>query len=538
MRVAFRVDASTDIGTGHVMRCLTVADELRARGVQCLFIGREHAGHMLEAVRQRGYEARALLRDRPKDALATSHDTQPSAPHASWLGVDWATDALDTLSALRGQPVDWLVVDHYALDARWEQRLRSACVRLMVIDDLADRPHDCDLLLDQNLGREAEHYAALVPDGCLVLVGTDHALLRPQFVEQRSKSLKRRGYQRQPEHLLVAFGGVDKHNFTGHVLENLAHCALPVSAQVTVVMGSHAPWIEDVRVRAAQLPWSVEVKVDVADMATLMAQSDWAIGAAGTMAWERCCMALPTVTLALAENQREGALALQAEGCVILIESVLQLTDALQQLFATNAMHKVAQACARTVDGLGTQRVVSRMGELSSESRALRELTRDDLDLVLSWRNHPLNRQVMFNQETITTDDHYRWFENVSSDPLRCLFIFEEKGVPLGFVQFSGVKPGAVVNWGFYTAPDAPKGTGRKLGLCAIDLAFGKLKVHKVCGQVMGKNLASINFHRRLGFKEEGVLREHQPIGACYEDLVCFGLLSREWASTWSVSIV
>ena len=536
MKVAFRVDASLDIGTGHVMRCLTLADALRARGAQCLFIGRGHAGHMLEAIRQRGYEALALLGDRPDGELATTHEAQLSTPYASWLGVDWATDAKDTLTALLGQAVDWLVVDHYALDARWEQRLRSTCARIMVIDDLADRPHDCDLLLDQNLGREAEHYAALVSRGCHVLVGTDKALLRPQFAEQRSKALKRRGSQRQPERLLVAFGGVDKLNVTGHVLEILAHCALSAAARVTVVMGSHSPWLEDVRVRATKLPWPTEVKVDVADMAVLMAQSDWAIGAAGTMAWERCCMALPTVTLVLAENQRSGALALQAEGCSIHIESVSQLPNALQQLFAPNAMHKAALACARTVDGLGAQRLVSLMSELSGKSSALRTLTRNDLDRVLAWRNHPLNREVMFNQEEITTDEHYRWFEEASSDPSRRLFIFEEKGVPLGFVQFSGVKPGAVVDWGFYTAPEAPRGTGRKLGRCAIDHAFGELKVHKVCGQVLADNQASVNFHRRMGFRHEGVLREHQAVGGRYEDLVCFGLLSHEWACTRSVS--
>lgn len=536
MKVAFRVDASLDIGTGHVMRCLTLADALRERGAQCLFIGREHAGHMLEAIRRRGHEALALPCCQPDDEQVTAHDTPLSMRHASWLGVDWAKDALDTLSALRGELVDWLVVDHYALDARWEQRLRSACERLMVIDDLADRSHDCDLLLDQNLGREAECYAVLVPDACQILAGPDKALLRPQFVEQRSMALKRRGSQTQPEHLLVACGGVDKHNVTRHVLDILDRCALPATARVTVVMGSHAPWLEDVRLRAAQLPWPTEVKVDVADMAFLMAQCDWAIGAAGTTAWERCCMALPTVTIVLAENQRPGALALQAAGCAILIESVAQLVGAIQQLFASDALRKAELVCAATVDGLGAQRVVSRMVELSGGTGVLRPLAPDDLARVLSWRNHPSNRQVMFNQEEITSDEHYRWFERARSDTSRRLFIFEEKGEPLGFVQFSGVKLGAAIDWGFYTAPEAPKGTGRKLGRCAIDQAFGELKVHKLCGQVLANNQASIDFHLSMGFRVEGVLREHQAVGCHHEDLVCFGLLNREWASTWSVS--
>lgn len=534
MKVAFRVDASLDIGTGHVMRCLTLADTLRTRGASCVFIGREHGGHMLDMIRQRGFEVAAL----PATPFDEKPDQQPPPPHASWLGTDWATDAMQTLSALGAEDrVDWLVVDHYALDARWERRVRGAGCRVLIIDDLADRPHDGDLLLDQNLGREAAHYVDYLPAACRLLIGPDYALLRSQFAAHRPAVWARHGDAsvRPLQHLLVAMGGVDKHNVTGQVLEALIGGPWPENGRITVVMGSRAPWLADVRAQAERMPWPTELKVDVSDMAEWMANSDLAIGAAGTTALERCCMGLPTVTLVLAENQRSGALALHGAGCVALVDDVSGLANAVRQLLEPDTRADMEQACFGMVDGLGAQRVVSRMYGLSGSGQ-LRRMTHEDLERVFAWRNHPRTRRAMFNQRKITWDDHCQWFDKVTSDPSRRVLLLVENGVPLGFVQFSGVAPGAPVDWGFYTAPDAPKGTGLKLGRQAIDHAFGELGAHKVCGQVLVGNQASINFHRRLGFSEEGVLREQKRVGLRHENLVCFGLLDREWTQAWSAN--
>lgn len=148
MRVAFRVDFSLDIGTGHVMRCLTLAEALRNDGMGSRFLSRRHPGHLIETIRGRGFPVEVLL-----DLTAAQEATFPvelRPVHAAWLGTDWASDARQSRAVLAGSAVDWLIVDHYALDARWERGLRGCCRRLMIIDDLADREHDCDLLLDQN----------------------------------------------------------------------------------------------------------------------------------------------------------------------------------------------------------------------------------------------------------------------------------------------------------------------------------------------------------------------------------------------------
>jgi UDP-4-amino-4,6-dideoxy-N-acetyl-beta-L-altrosamine N-acetyltransferase len=161
----------------------------------------------------------------------------------------------------------------------------------------------------------------------------------------------------------------------------------------------------------------------------------------------------------------------------------------------------------------------------------VRNLRRDDLATVLAWRNHPEVRRHMLSQHEISLEEHLAWFERVSQDTSRCLLIVEEDDAPLGFVHFSGVRPGAVSDWGFYAVPDAPRGTGRKLGHAALSHAFGPLKLHKVFGQVLGDNAASLRFHENLGFTREGVLRQHAMVNGQHHDMVCFGILREEWLS-------
>lgn len=359
LEVVFRTDASLAIGTGHVMRCLTLADRLAAAGATCRFVARPHPGHLLDAIRQRGFAAVALP---PTTADDTTEADTDAPAHAAWLQCRQQTDARQTLAAIGEHPVDWLVVDHYALDRRWESRLRPACRHLMAIDDLADRVHDCDLLLDQNLGRSPADYAQLTPPGCRILAGPGFALLRPEFAALREHSRRRRVMPR-PAHVLIAMGGVDKDNATGCVLDALRRCPLPDGCRLTVVMGAHAPWLAAVRRQAEAMPWPTEVRVDVRDMAALMADSDLAIGAAGGSAWERCSLGLPTILFVLAENQRAGAAALAAAGAAVLAGAPEAAGDTLAtacaRLLAGDALRTMSAAAGALTDGSGCARVVA-----------------------------------------------------------------------------------------------------------------------------------------------------------------------------------
>lgn len=163
------------------------------------------------------------------------------------------------------------------------------------------------------------------------------------------------------------------------------------------------------------------------------------------------------------------------------------------------------------------------------ETCSVRPLALEDLATVLAWRNHPDVRRFMFTQHEIGLEEHRSWFARASVDPTCRLLIVEEGQSPLGFVQLSNVRRGGVAKWGFYAHPDAPKGSGRKLGWAALDHAFNELGIHKICGQAIESNYASIAFHKKLGFQQEGVFREQQQIEGIFHTLICFGLIGREW---------
>lgn len=360
MKIALRVDASLQIGTGHVMRCLTLADALKAQGADCHFISRAHPGHLLEVIDQRGYKVHRLA------APLIHTQTVQEPAHAAWLGSTWQTDAADTATILAGLQPDWLVVDHYALDQRWEETLAPHYRKLLVIDDLADRAHNCDLLLDQNLGRQPAHYDQWVPAHCRVLTGPYYALLRPEFTALRAYSLQRRQAQPALRQLLITMGGVDQPNATGQVLQALKTCALPADCRITVVMGLTAPWLQNVQELAAQMPWPTDVVVNVSDMAQRMADSDLAIGAAGSTSWERCCLGLPTLMVVLADNQQEAAAHLQKAGAATCLEFTRLLHQDLHNQLPSLINHPVLRNqmsnCASAITtGLGTERIVSYM---------------------------------------------------------------------------------------------------------------------------------------------------------------------------------
>ncbi len=358
MNIVFRTDASLDIGNGHVIRCLTLATELQRRGAVCQFVCAETDGNLIALVRQRGFDVCALALD------CGNTDATPGAPGPAHLRHDWEQDARSTASYLVGKAIDWLIVDHYALDARWEGQLRPVVRHLMVIDDLANRPHLCELLLDQNLGRNSADYDKLTPPGCVVLTGPRFALLQPQFSRLRQESLQRRS-QGSIGRILITMGGADTEDATGKVLEALQTCDLPESIKLTVILGPHAPFRERVVQLSRAMPWETEVLVNVSNMAECMARSDLAIGAAGTTSWERCCLGLPTLLLVLADNQRGVAHALQdLDGAILLpdLNSLnAHLPDALRRVRAAGVLPAMVKAAAAVTDGGGVNRVIEHL---------------------------------------------------------------------------------------------------------------------------------------------------------------------------------
>ena len=394
MNIVFRTDASLEIGTGHVMRCLTLADALKEQGVRCRFVCREHPGNLLELIRERGYEADGL----PLESGTVSEGNESHhLAHEHWLGASWLTDAKQTLEVIKGQKVDWVIVDHYALDARWETTLKASCNKLMVIDDLTDRDHACDMLLDQNFGRSNADYSALVPAGCTLLTGPKYTLLRPEFAALQEYSFGRR-VTPQLHHLLITMGSVDKDNMTGMVLEVLKESYLPKGCLITVVMGANAPWLEMVHDQASRMPWKTEVCVNVKNMARLMAQSDLAIGQGGGITYERIFMGLPSLLKPMADNQRDHLQNMADAGLLELFDDTKDLSHMVTDFSSSGGVvapdvvaYGVPKVCDEILDGWIT---LSRPQPLDVR-RTFRWLQDDELRQFFLMRQKP-NRKTHF----------------------------------------------------------------------------------------------------------------------------------------------
>lgn len=289
-RIAFRVDASSQIGTGHLMRCLTLADELRRRGWGTFFISRWLPEYFQTTLAEKGHEVRKLSSENLNPAICQTG-------YEAWLGTTQEEDAVEVIHALSDGSWDWVVVDHYALDVRWEERVRRVAKRVLAIDDLANRRHACDVVLDQNLYLDAQNrYLDLVHSECRLLLGPKYALLREEFRQLRRQVRLRRGPIRR---ILVFMGGVDAANCTRLAIDALA--GLDVGLEVDVVIGSGHPAKSEIEKTCDKCGFVCHIQTS--QMAELMLIADLAIGAAGSASWERCCLGLPAILISLAENQ-------------------------------------------------------------------------------------------------------------------------------------------------------------------------------------------------------------------------------------------
>ena len=280
-------------------------------------------------------------------------------PHESWLGEDWNVDLGQTRKALGGMYFDWLIVDHYALDRRWESGMRDQVKNIFVIDDLADRKHSCEVLLDQTYGQQGSSYKQLVPEHCELLIGASYALLRPEFSEYRAKSLTRRVCS-SVNNILVSLGGVDKDNITSEVLKVIENSHLPKNIRIIVVLGGGAPNIVTVRNLIPTLKHDVELLVDSSNMAELMSEADLAIGAAGSTSWERCVLGLPTIMFVLDENQQKIAAELSKVGAALILDCEIfsKLGEAIEGLVSNETkLFEMGCAASTVCDGCGVDKI-------------------------------------------------------------------------------------------------------------------------------------------------------------------------------------
>jgi UDP-2,4-diacetamido-2,4,6-trideoxy-beta-L-altropyranose hydrolase len=494
MKVAFRTDATSQIGTGHFMRCMTLADELKQHDTHIRFVCRNLPQYLRDMLEAKGIEFESLDSDSkpsPIDDLAHSH----------WLNASQEQDAQATKHALSDQAWDWLVVDHYALDARWESALRVTAKQIMAKDDLADRNHDCDVLLDQNLYADMqERYAGKVPTHCHLLLGPRYALLREEFRELRKQARPRTGLVKR---ILVFFGGVDADNYTGRAVDALAGLGVK-GFQVDVVIGMQHPCREQIEAKCASHGYHCHVQTK--RMAELMANADLAIGAGGSAMWERCCLGLPALSICVANNQHKQIADAAGKGLIYAPSSDDDLVGVIQRhtraLLENEPLLKlISKNAMQEVDGLGVNRVAGILGVSSIE---IRTATEADSPKLFEWRNHQLIREVSKNSTPIEWVDHQSWFASVLADKNRMLLIGYIKNEPIGVVRFD--KMGGTAQVSIYLVPEGGfKGQGRNLLLSAEQwLKSHRSDIKYIHAEVLGEN----EFSQRLFLNANYQLKE------------------------------
>lgn len=493
MKIAFRVDASERIGSGHLVRCATLAGALRQQGAQVLFLCRGLPPAWGEWMARQGWPWVDL-----GPASATYRASPGEPAHADWLGTDWQADAADAVHALGEENWDALVVDHYALDARWERQMRAKAARILAIDDLADRPHEADLLLDPNLHDDmARRYAGRVPAATRQLLGPRFALLRPEFAAAREALLPR---GEQVKRVLVFFGGFDARNATGRVLEALDELRLAgvEPFAVDAVIGALHPAREALQAFCAgREAWTCHVQTE--RMAELMAQADLAIGAGGGATWERCALGLPTLAVAQADNQVEQV-ATAARAGVLCAPRLRDWRTPIEALwFDPVRRAQLGAAAFALVDGHGAQRVAQ---QLCRRPLTVRAATAADSAFVHEGRNADSVRRVSRSSAPIAWADHQRWFEAVLADPSRRLLIGCLDAEPVGVLRYDLAPDGRRAEVSLYLAPGR-EGQGLGAELLAASEAWLRREHPGVCtlvAEVLAGNRSSLQLFEQSGY--------------------------------------
>jgi UDP-2,4-diacetamido-2,4,6-trideoxy-beta-L-altropyranose hydrolase len=493
MLFVFRADASRVIGTGHVRRCLTLADSLKSQGSQCFFVTREHEGHLAELIRDRGFEAMGL----PLEQVAAP----ALGDYGHWLGGAWEEDADATVAAFAGRRPDWVIVDHYAIDERWERRVRPHCHLLAVIDDLANRKHDCDLLLDQNaVAGAAERYIGRVPAACHLMLGPRYALLQRQYADFHASARPKGAEIRR---VLVYFGGADAKNLTGLAVDALLALDRPDIAVDVVVEPAHDHARSLVERLAGRANFSVHGRLPT--LAPLMMAADLAVGAGGATAWERCCLGLPALVITLAENQNPIARELDRLGALRWLGhqgemDAEALRQALVEVICTGSAEAWSRRALLLVDGEGTARVTEMLLLSAGTFLRARRAQASDEVLLLRWANDPVVRRNSFNQDVISPEQHHRWFQRrLASEACRIYMLETESGIPIGQVRFELEDERWVVDYSLASCFRG-RGLGRAVLSAALSALTGEMGRISVMARVKVGNRPSCRVFESLSF--------------------------------------
>lgn len=487
MNVVFRVDGGKEIGTGHVMRCAVLARQIIKQGGSVTFICNSSTKQLEKIITDAGCKVLYL----PNEILAPEPDVLMTKEQSK-LDADATKLLLQDLGK-----VDWLVIDHYGLEVVFENILRADVENIMVIDDLENRTHNCELLLDQNFyTNPKDKYKKLLPGNCTRLIGPRYALLREEFANVKKYVVKKK-----VERILISFGGSDPKNYTGMVLKILNDKEYQHIA-IDVVLGAASNYKEEIKaICDKNKNFTLHVQIDY--MSRLMAEADLFIGAGGTTSWERLAIGLPGIVIAIAQNQIAVSKELEKAGLVIYLGEGKnfdkeKFINCLSNAFENYEWRESVSAIGRgIVDGRGAKRVTS---HLIAQQVKLRPAQKDDIKNIYEWRNAPAIRQFSHNNNEITFASHEEWCNKTFVSGERDLLIAELDGNALGVIRFDYEEKVAVIS--LYLVPENfGKGFGLVLLLAAQKwLQQNRPNIKTIKAEVKKENIPSCKIFADSGF--------------------------------------
>ncbi|MBN3861299.1 UDP-2,4-diacetamido-2,4,6-trideoxy-beta-L-altropyranose hydrolase [Pseudomonas frederiksbergensis] len=486
MRVLIRADASPTIGSGHIARCLTLARVLRKQGSHVAFACRLLPGHRLDSLRAEGFETFAL----PE----RYRDEDPQQAIESML--PWQAEIAALGQALESHPAfDWIIVDHYGLDHHWQTAARRWAPRIAAVDDLATRQYSVDLLLNQNLSGTPEAYISLLTPDCQTLLGPRFALLRDEFccpaIEIKPRARR----------VLVNFGGFDAAMQTHHAMLALADFH---ELEIDFVAGADNPAWEQMQGLVDYRPnWRLHSFVS--DFYRLMTEVDLFIGAGGGTSWERAALGLPTICIAVSNNQQANGEVMATSGAHVFLGnreqvSVEQLRQAIGFVVGNQGVRQnLAERSRQLVDGRGAQRVAA---ALAGAVLQVRRATSDDAQLLFEGRNAEAVRRWSLDTHAIDWQRHQAWLATSLSNPRRLLLIAEADDGPVGMLRYDLDGTQAEVSIYLFEGRFG-LGWGRALlsrGEAFVTAHWPQLEA--VTAQVLPANQPSLKVFREAGFTQ------------------------------------
>ena len=497
MIVYFRTDASSYIGSGHVMRCITLAEELNNLGVSVVFITLNCQGNLNQYIRNKGFKISPISTTIPDNFK----DTNNSKNTGIWSNEQLNKDAEETIRLLNKEKPNWLVIDHYSIDITWENRLRPYVEKIMVIDDLANRQHSCDLLLDQNYTHNRNRYSHLLNPSVTKLLGPQYALLRKEFTVDQPEFEK----NKLIENIFIFFGGSDPGNLTGITLKALTYCKINYS-NIDVVIGSSNCHKKEVTSLVEKLH-KATLYEQVDNISDLMRKADISLGAGGTSTWERMVIGLPSIVVTIADNQVPSIKDLDKDNYLIWIgnanrvsKSIIcnALSDAIQNY---DDLKEMSQKGKKLVSRLGSRTVAKILSTgPDKDTLFVRESVYSDYLLYWYWVNDPAVRNNSFKQQDIALKDHQVWFENCLDNPNTILLVIESNLSAIGQVRFDYFDSYYTID---YSISRQFRGFG--LGRVVLSRAIDYLKKYgsfTLIGDIKESNLASCKVFEQVGFTE------------------------------------